>query len=362
MAEATKKMTVANVKGGRKKKSAAEPKFYTCPRCECRKGEDFFYKSKGSMIWDKTDGRVTFACKDCFDGLFRIVNERHGEKWAVAIACHWADLPYVDAVYQGVLQKNGNFDFGMYVRTLNGAQHANKNFITSMLTDSFREESAEKVIENLEAKWGADDLRTKREVIEMLGNDPFEGYSVPDRRYLFTEIAKYLDEDVLDDAFKLSQIIQIVINNLQIRRCDLQIAQSDIIKDSSTIKTLNTIKKDLVSSNDKIAKENEISVKNRTNKDAGKSTLTYLMRDLREKDFKEAQTNYYDQLYSDGSRWAVDMSMKALAQNTMFDDNDKQEVLLGQREMILDLQEKLATKTEECRLLKIEMKEMRGDG
>ena len=83
------------------------------------------------------------------------------------------------------------------------------------------------------------------------------------------------------------------------------------------------------------------------------------MRDLREKDFAEAQANYYDQLKSDGTRWAVDMSMKALMQNTMFDENDKQEIFLGQRERITDLEDKLADKTEECRLLKIENQELR---
>lgn len=356
-----KKITTTNNRPKAKRKTK-ELAYYECPRCGATKNEEYYYKTKSSMIWDKTDGRVTFACKDCVDGLFRVVNERHGERWALAIACHWLDMPYVDSIYQGVLQRNGGFDLGTYVRTLSSSTHSTKNFISSMITDSFREDTAERVAESIEARWGHEDLRTKREVIEMLGGDPFEGYDAQDRRYLFTEIAKYLDEDVLEDAYKLSQIIQIVTNNLQIRRCDLQIAQCDIVKNADTIKTLNTIKKDLVSSNDKIAKENEISVRNRTNKEAGKGTLTFLMRDLREKDLKEAQSNYYDQLYSDGSRWAVEMSMRALAQNTMFDENDKQEIFIGQRELILSLQEQLADKTEECRLLKVENKELKESG
>ena len=355
---AGKKITSTSGRTKAKRPSTKEMKKYTCPRCGMEKTEDMFYMSKGSMVWDVYDGRVITACKDCMDGRIRVVTERYGERKGVMIACHWVDAPYIDSVYQAVLQKQGNFDFGMYMRTLNGIQYSKKSFITSLLNDSFSEDSAELVRESAEAKWSREEVRNKREVINMLGADPFDGYSASDRRYLFGELAKYLDEDLLDDAFKLSQIVQIVTNNLQIKKCDLQISAMDVSKDADRVKTLNTIKKDLVASNDKIAKENEISVRNRTNKDAGKSTLTYLMRDLREKDFKEAQANYYDQLKSDGTLWAVNMSTQALMQNTMFDENDKQEILMNQREMIQNLQSKLDDKTEECRLLKIENQEL----
>ncbi len=86
----------------------------------------------------------------------------------------------------------------------------------------------------------------------------------------------------------------------------------DPLKDADSIKTLSDIKNKLVQSNDKIAKENEISVKNRSNKEAGKSTLTKLMRDLREQDFDKAEADYYDQLRSAGTQWAADMSLKAI--------------------------------------------------
>lgn len=353
-----RKATVPRSKSTAKK----EPKKYVCPRCGVEKDEDMFYKSKGSMMWDFSDGRVLTACKDCFDGRLRVVTERYGERTGLMIACHWVDAPYIDDVYQAVIQKQGNFDFGLYMRTLNGVQYLKKSFITSLIENSFAEDSSAKVQESAEAKWTREEIRNKKEVIDMLGADPFDGYSAQDRRYLFGELAKYLDEDLLDDAFKLSQVVQIVTNNLQIKKCDLQISSLDVYKDADKVKTLNTIKKDLVASNDKIAKENEISVRNRTNKDAGKSTLTYLMRDLREKDFAEAQANYYDQLKSDGTRWAVDMSMKAISQNAMFDENDKQDILVHQREMIDKLQGELDDKTEECRLLKIANLELSSNG
>ena len=122
------------------------------------------------------------------------------------------------------------------------------------------------------------------------------------------------------------------------------------------------LKQGLVNSNDKIAKENEISVKNRSNKDIGRSTLTYLMKDLREKDFKEAEANYYDQLRSEGTQWAADMSMKAIKQNGFFDENDRGEVFELQREMIQKLQAQVDDLTEEKRLLTIERDELKRGG
>ena len=102
---------------------------------------------------------------------------------------------------------------------------------------------------------------------------------------------------------------------------------------------------------DKIAKENEISVKNRSNKDAGKSTLTYLMRDLRQKDFDKAEADYYDQLRSPGTRWAVDMSITSIKQNGMFDENDKKEVYEMQLDLIDSLNQQLDEAKEKIRLL-----------
>lgn len=176
-------------------------------------------------------------------------------------------------------------------------------------------------------QWSEQDIKNKEYAIEVVGYDPFEDYPDENRRFLFNSLSPYLeDDDNVEDAYKLSQILQIIKNNFQIDTCDKKMSQLDPLKDAESIKTLSDIKNKLVQSNDKIAKENEISVKNRSNKDAGKSTLTYLMRDLREKDFDKAEADYYDQLKSEGTRWAVEISQKAMLDHCIFDENDKKEI------------------------------------
>lgn len=211
-------------------------------------------------------------------------------------------------------------------------------------------------IEEAETKirWSKADKQNRDYVIEAIGYDPFLDYPEEDRRFLFNQMLPYLeDDDNIEDAFKLSQILQIVNNNKQIHVCDKKIAILDPLKDANDIKTLNSIKKDLVISNDKIAKENEISVKNRSNKDVGKSTLTYLMRDLRERDFDRAEADYYDQLRGEGTQWAISVSQKAILDHCLFDENDKKEVYETQLKLINDLYKELDDKKEQIRQLLI---------
>lgn len=209
-------------------------------------------------------------------------------------------------------------------------------------------------IEEAETKirWSKVDKQNRDYVIEAIGYDPFLDYPEEDRRFLFNQMLPYLeDDDNIEDAYKLSQILQIVNNNKQIHVCDKKIANLDPLKDANDIKTLNAIKKDLVISNDKIAKENEISVKNRSNKDVGKSTLTYLMRDLRERDFDRAEADYYDQLRGEGTQWAISVSQKAILDHCLFDENDRKEVYETQLKLINDLYKEVDDKKEQIRQL-----------
>ena len=75
------------------------------------------------------------------------------------------------------------------------------------------------------------------------------------------------------------------------------------------------------------------------------------MRDLREKDFDKAEADYYDQLRSPGTRWAVDMSITSIKQNGIFDENDKKEIYEIQLDLIDSLNQQLDDAKEKNRLL-----------
>lgn len=208
--------------------------------------------------------------------------------------------------------------------------------------------------------WTEQDNQNKNYAIDIVGYDPFDEYPEEGRKFLFNQLSPYLEDDSnADDAYKLSQILQIIKNNYQIDICDKKMSNLDPLKEADSIKTLSSIKNQLVQSNDKIAKENEISVKNRSDKAAGKSTLTYLMRDLREKDFEKAEADYYDQLKSAGTRWAVNMSITSIKQNGLFDENDKKEIYEMQLDMIDSLNQQVDDLKEKVRILLLENDKLR---
>lgn len=334
---------------------------YTCMCCgKTNIPEKDFYPSNSTKMWNFSNHRPLF-CKKCIDGIFLDYKEKYGEKKALLAICAYLDLPYSEELYKKIIQKNSTFEIGMYTRYLNLGKSVSKpSFVNSILDNDISIEDDEPK----RLRWTKTELQNKQEVISLTGSDPFEFYDDNTRKYLFSELIKYFDDDIADDPYKLSQIIQIVNNNQQIRNYDVIISQLNPKNPTQAeeIKTLNSLKKELVANNDKIAKENEISVKNRSNKDIGKSTLTYLMRSLREKDFQKAEENYYDQLCSEGTLWSIKMSNKALLDHAMFDENDRREMFEIQRTKIQDLQKQVDDLMEEKRLLLKENIALKSEG
>lgn len=248
---------------------------------------------------------------------------------------------------------------GFYHKTYNVDVQQKKGKIANRYSDVIENNTSSpkspKQIDEKKIIWSEQDKQNKQYAIDVVGYDPFEEYPEEGRKFLFNQLSPYLEDDSnADDAYKLSQILQIIKNNYQIDICDKKMSQLDPLKEAESIKILSDIKNKLVQSNDKIAKENEISVKNRSNKEVGKSTLTYLMRDLREKDFDRAEADYYDQLKGAGTQWAANMSIKSIKENGLFDENDKKEIYEMQLDMINSLNREVDDLKEQVRLLTIE--------
>lgn len=345
------------------KKQDNEASVYRCVRCgystAAERVKNFFFKggTKSSMFV-YNDGFVPF-CKNCCNEMF----ERHKRtyesvKVALAVMCSLLDWYYSEDLYRKLISRiqPENLSLADYNQQVKLQQYGTKNFSDNIaqfltaLSDSTNQSQEDKDLIEAE-EWTDEDRLARNTAISIIGYDPFEDYPISDRKYLFNELVKYFDDDIADDTYKLSQIIQIVNNNNQIRKYDALITKLQPIQDGKEIADLNSIKATLVTANDKIAKENEISVKNRTNKEIGKSTLTYLQRYLRQLDFDKAEADYYNQLRSEGTRWALDMSLEAIRNNAYFNENDIEEIKEMRREIITGLEKDIDDLTEDKRLL-----------
>lgn len=308
----------------------------------------------------RNDGFTTI-CVKCVGEMFEEYRlQFQNQKLACMIMCAKLDYPFFQSLYDSVHVRNDNFTFGLYVRQVNCAQYAGKTFASTLASGELQKEVQES-IEEFEDDWPLEDRRTKNEVIKLLGRDPFVGYVSKDRKYLFNEFLQYLDdEELLADQYKISQLIQLLNNNNQINQYDVALSRFDPVRNVEDIRALSSLKKDLVASNEKIAKENGFSVKSRGENRAGKGTLTNLMREMREKNIKGCEANFYDQLQSENTRWAADISAQSLMQNCHFDDNDVNDIIEEQRKLIAKIQTELDHLKEEARVWKVEKEDTIG--
>lgn len=345
----------------RKKKSSPDEPKISCLRCgkesSIESAFQHFYKNSAAEGY-RANSQFVHLCKGCVSDLFSLYARRYKSNRIACISmCYLLDFPFYDKLYETINNTDVDFNFGRYLKCCNGKQYEYKSFQDSIMNkELFRTEIEQQEIDI--TTWTEDEITAMNDCIEVVGYDPFKGYPNDDRKFLFMELLRYLDEDSADDAYKLSQILQIVNNNNQIKKYDKMIALCNIEIQDDKIKLYSQLKKELVVSNDKIAKENEISVKNRSNKQIGKNTLTGLMREMREKKFDEIEVNYYNQLKSEASQWAANMSLKAIQENCFFDENDREDIFETQRKMVTELQNKLEDEEEKNRLINTQLNDI----
>ena len=337
---------------------------FRCSRCgkEYESPEGHFYRNVPSKRYVANCGFVTI-CKDCVQEMFtELMGRYNDERLSAAIVCGALDFVYDNRVYDIVVDKNVNFTMGMYIRSINSMAQYMKRTFTYTLTSHELDRKQTEIMDEEEAEWDENSVQNREDVIRAYNDvDPFAGYPVADRRFLFNELVQYLDDDTSSDAYKLSVLRQLCVNTLQISKYDKLISGLNPLTDADQIGSMQGLKSDLVSANDKLTKENEISIKNRSNKQAGKGSLTGLMRELRDKQIKGNEANFYDILYSPGSRWAAEMSAAALREHAFFDENDMNDIMMEQRDKITELQKRVDDLEEEKRLRLIREEEEAGE-
>lgn len=335
-----------------------------CTKCGEEKPLIGYWKSYSPL--HENTGYVP-TCKTCIYAMYSdFIKKGLSKKDSFIEICKLLDKPFINNVFENVIKSNENETpeklLGEFFKQVHMQQWRKKGFYRFEDSEIEKKDTTNMAKEIKELS--KEDILVKEDVIRLMGYDPFDGYGLFDQKFLYNELMPYLDEDTIDDSFKLSQIIQIVNNNNQVRKIDLAINQmssniADLIKNQTDIKSATAIKNQIVTSNDKIAKENSISVKNRGDKSAGKSTLTYLMRNYRELGFQDAEQDYYDENKAKGMQMVADISNKSIIQQLQLDENDINDMLFTQRQLIQELQSKVDDLEEENRQLYVQITELK---
>ncbi len=366
-------------KGGesmaRKKTTPTKKKEVQYKECiKCKKQKNLllqFYSTTSDLYPDKKYP----ICKDCLTK--NLPEDQESMDYLEAVKNILADLnkPFLILVWEASIlesrERKMNL-FGMYMKNI-FLNYKDLTFKDSEFIPQSKSNREETIIPNSngqksnaiisqsnffekDVELTEEDVKTQQDCIRLLGYDPFAGYSMFDRKFLYAELIPYLDEDTLEDQYKISIIIQLLNNNNQIRKIDLLINklssdEKSLLTNSSEIKSLTSIKKEITNNNDKLSKENAIAIKHRGDKTAGKSTLTYLMKNYRELGFEDAEQDYYDQKKAYGMKLVADVSNRSIIEQLQFDENDVNDMLFTQRQLLQELQTKVSELEEENRQL-----------
>lgn len=371
MATAKKPATKITVAQAKKKITDLENKIQTlkdgawCHMCDKHKSADAFYISTDPL----SKSGLTPICKDCAKKLALKVGkdgvEHEPDKTSVQLALRYLNKPFLEKVWDSSVLETENIVSGRvksnywnsYIKNIAMQNYYGMTFADSdifapidMSTTSNNEnETVSDYSEELISSFS----QNKKDVVRLLGYDPFQKEALEDQPYLYASLIGYLDssEDANEDRLKTSSSIEIVKGFSHIEKINDMITLlmrdvRNLEKNISTIKNLEDTKNKITSSVLNLAKDNGISLKHSVNASKGENTWTGKVKKMKEMNLLEAETNLYDVEYSNGLSQVAEISDAAIIKQIRLDENDFHDMLIQQRELI-DKYKKVADINEE---------------
>lgn len=371
-----KKTTAEKVK---EEKARENVPSYVCPHCGALKKKTEFYVSSDPAVRIG----VAFPCKSCAEKIARGYNDKTGKYGDVTEATLKKALCYLDKPFLNVLYEASYMEvhddslerpksnvWSAYIKNVQMKQY---NTLRWENSDFFQDDSSDSSDDNMQIQ-SMDNMTqeeldsfkiNKRDVIRMVGYDPFENYPVvQDLPVLYVQLISFIDEETKNDGMKMNAVIQIVqaFNQIQKLNDAINALSADTKKlnnNNGTIKQhADTISK-LLSGANALAKDNGISLNYNNNKSKGQNTLTGKMKELDLIGFRAAKINMYDIDYCKGMRQVAEISAKAQINQIGFDENVMIEIENIRRELVDELQKKADKAEERARVLLVENKDLK---
>jgi hypothetical protein len=332
-----------------------------CLKCLKEKDTGQFYKSNSTLY---SDGLFP-VCKLCLKKELKLEDPYSKEAIeSLKIILQQMNRPFLSDLWITSIEESrqtGKEVFGMYWKNLqlNFKDYTWRESVFDFSSEKKREEEFKyEVIDKEEAR--TFDSQDKNDVIRMLGYDPFEFELEEDKPRLYSSLINYLDESAMEDGFKLQAVIEIVTGFNQIEKINKAITEitndpERMTSKSGGIKILIDSKKNILSSLIQLAAENGISVKHNTQKSKGAGTLSGIIKTLHEQGVDQGELNLFDIETSKGMLQVADISNQSIIKQLQFDENDYTQMIIEQRELIKELDEKVMKLEEDNRLLKKEI-------
>ena len=352
----------AGKKAAPKKKTAADEKKYLCPYCMKEKKKSEFYVS--------TDPRVltgmTSMCKDCVKKIalrWDVNRQEFGActKKSVMEALEYIDRPFLENLWNSSYaewaddksQHRKTTIWDCYIKNVSMVQYRGLRWRDGDIFQTYVEDARQVVALEDGNRDAAQTLingqevdneceKNRKDVIRLLGYDPFEGEKIEDQPLLYSQLIGYLDSggDTSDDIMRTSSAITIVRGFSQQAKIDDKIAKAmaNSSVNPSELKTLLDAKKNLSATIAQLAEQSCLSLKHNKNASKGENTWTGKIKKLKDIDLRDAEVNGFDIGTCRGMQQVLEISDASIIKQLRLDESEWSDMVAEQREIITDLQ------------------------
>ena len=344
------------------KKTAADDTKYLCPHCLKEKKKSEFYIS--------TDPRVltgiTSICKDCVRKIALAWDDNRQEygactKKTVMDALEYIDRPFLEKLWNSsyaewaddTSQKRRTTIWDAYIKNVglknyNGLRWRDGDIFNTYVEDakqvaaleSGNTDAAKTLLMSQEINNEFE--KNRKDVIRLLGYDPFEGEKLEDQPLLYSQLIGYLDTggDGNDDMMRTSSAITIVRGFSQQSKIDDRIARAlaNTTANNAEIKALLDAKKSLNATITDLAEQSCLSLKHNKNASKGENTWTGKIKKLKELNLREAEVNGFDIGTCRGMQQVLEMSDASIMRQLNLDESEWSDMVAEQRQLLVKVQ------------------------
>lgn len=356
------------------KKPVDEQK-YICHHCLKEKKKSEFYVSTDPRVMTG----ITSVCKDCIRKIALAWDDNRKEfglctKQTVMEALEYLDRPFLNKLWDSsyaewaddTSQKRRTTIWDSYIKNVSMVNYRGMRWRDGDIFQTYIEDAKQVAALELGNKEAAQTLlmskevdgefeKNRKDVIRLLGYDPFEGEKLEDQPLLYSQLIGYLDSggDGNEDMMRTSSAITIVRGFSQQAKIDDKIAKAmaNTNVNASELKTLLDAKKNLSSTISNLAEQSCLSLKHNKNASKGENTWTGKIKKLKDMDLRDAEVNGFDIGTCRGMQQVLEISDASIMKQLALDESEWSDMVAEQRKTIVDLQKQRDTYREVNRIL-----------
>ena len=350
--------------------SAKEPEVkYLCPYCNKEKSRSGFYVSTDPLVLTG----LTTMCKECAEKIARRYDEKSGKfgdvtEASLKEALERLDKPFIYKLYESsynevhddTLERPKTNLWSAYIKNVTSLKQYNTMRWRDgdLFKDGEGKNNDDTSIEerDVNPEVLTELEKNRKDVIRLIGYDPFEKETEEDKPLLYAQLIGYIDADGNnDDMTRILDSIEIVRGYLQLQKLNDMSAKAfaNLSKtgQSGEIKNYMDTKKKVADVISQLAEQSCISLKHNKNASKGENTWTGKIKIIKELNLREGEVNGFDIATCKGMQQVMDLSNASILKQLALDESEYSNIVAEQRKLVTSLTTERDSYKEICRIL-----------